>query len=604
MLPALKLPQRNPCQKSGFWSRAMLALLVLGLQAGTSHAQSAEDEKPAEEQSALTPRMFYNVLVGELQLQQWQQNETTGLQEAWVPLFEAAVESKDERLFERALQIAVTGRDGRAALQVVRAWKQAHPLSSTANRNHIQVLLALNRAQETLPLLAQELRRSEVPQRKQLLEHLPQIYAQVPDKAKLADMIEPVLKEDASAQATSAQAQVALAKFRALAGQPARAMDWLRAALATEPHHPGALALAVDLIGPNGTMAEALVATHLSNASDSPDLRFAYARKLIQLERTPEAVDQLQKVIAARPTWPAPHLILGTLAAEQNNPQLAESSIQNYLRLQKESKDDSLPRGSLQAHMVLSGLAVQKGDYDRALYWLDQVKDAPDSLSLQIQRANILSKQGKLNDALELLDNEQPDTLEDTRRKAVAMAALLREHQQYQRAYDLLGLWKTRLRNDAELMLQQSFMAEKLQRFDLMESLLREHIRLYPKEHGAYNALGYNLADRNERLPEAKSLIEKALSIVPGDPYVTDSLAWVEFRMGQHERARELLEQTLQRKPDAEIAAHLAEVYWAMGERSKATDMLLRAHALGPDNETLIDTARRLGLPLPANRKK
>lgn len=601
---AQKPPHHNSRHRLGFWSQVVLALLMLGLQTGTSRAQATEDETPAAEPSALTSRMFYNILVGELQLQQWQQNETTGLQEAWVPLFEAAIESKDERLFERALQIAVTGRDGRASLQVVRAWKQAHPLSSTANRNHMQVLLALNRPQETLPLLVQELRRSELPQRKQLIEHLPQIYAQVPDKAKLADLIEPVLKEHVSAMGTSASAQVALARFRAVAGQPARAMDWLRAALATEPDHPGALALAVDLIGPNGTMAEALVATHLQNASSDQELRFAYARKLIQLERTQEAMEQLQKVIAARPAWPAPHLILGTLAAEQNNTPLAESSIQNYLRLQKESKDDPLTRGSLQAHMVLSGLAAQKGDYERALYWLDQVKDAPDSLSLQIQRANILSKQGKINDAMELLDNEQPDTLEDTRRKAVAMAALLREHKQYQRAYDLLGLWKARLRNDAELMLQQSFMAEKLQRFDLMESLLREHIRLYPKEHTAYNALGYSLADRNERLPEAKALIEKALSIVPGDPYVTDSLAWVEFRMGQHQRARELLEQTLQRKPDAEIAAHLAEVYWAMDERTKATDMILRAHALGPDNETLIDTAKRLGLPLPASRKK
>lgn len=586
--------------------RWALASWIVASPAHWALAQTSGPADPPPEQSALTAQMFYNILLGELHLQQIQQGGEQGqsLRNALVPIFDAANQSKDERLFERAMQIAIGGRDGQAALQVVRAWKLAHPQSSIANRHHMQVLLALNRVQDTLPLLSQELRRSDVTERKRLIEHLPSIYAQVPDKARLADWITPVLREHLAHAQTAAVSHVALAKLRARAGQTDQALDGIRAALAQESDNASALSLAVELMGPERTLAEALVSEHLQRKPADHPLRFALARKLIQLDRTEEARTQLQRVIAGQPDWGMPHLILGTLAAEQNNTPLAETSIQNYLRLQSNAKaEDTLPRGEMQAYLVLSSLALRKQDYDRALYWLDQIKVVTDSLSLMIQRANIVSKQGRLTEALELLEGETVEGTEDTRRKVIAMASLLREHKQYQQAYELLGLWKTRLRNDPELLLQQSFMAEKLQRFDLMESLLREHMRLQPNEHAAYNALGYSLADRNERLPEAKALIEKALSIVPGDPYVTDSLAWVEFRMGQHQRARELLEQAMQRKPDAEIAAHLAEVYWMLGQSDKARDMLRRAHALAPDHETLIGTAKRLGLPLPTDRK-
>jgi tetratricopeptide (TPR) repeat protein len=70
--------------------------------------------------------------------------------------------------------------------------------------------------------------------------------------------------------------------------------------------------------------------------------------------------------------------------------------------------------------------------------------------------------------------------------------------------------------DDVDLLYEQSMMAEKLNRMDEMERLLRRVIELKPDHHHAYNALGYSLAERNVRLPEAKSLIQKALEIAPG----------------------------------------------------------------------------------------
>jgi Flp pilus assembly protein TadD len=136
--------------------------------------------------------------------------------------------------------------------------------------------------------------------------------------------------------------------------------------------------------------------------------------------------------------------------------------------------------------------------------------------------------------------------------------------------------------------------AEKLGKTAEMEQLLRQVIAAKPDYHHAYNALGYGLADRGEKLPEARQLITKALSFAPNDPFIIDSLGWVEFRSGNLDEALRLLQGAYKTKPDAEIAAHLGEVLWAMGRKAEAQSIWNEGVGLNPDNETLIETVKRL----------
>jgi Flp pilus assembly protein TadD len=131
-----------------------------------------------------------------------------------------------------------------------------------------------------------------------------------------------------------------------------------------------------------------------------------------------------------------------------------------------------------------------------------------------------------------------------------------------------------------------------------MERLLRQLIQLKPTYHHAYNALGYSLADRNIRLPEARDLIRKALEFVPNDPFISDSMGWVEFRMGNQAEALRVLDSAYKAKPDAEIAAHLGEVLWALGQRERATSIWKEGLQLNADNETLQETLKRLRVKL------
>jgi Flp pilus assembly protein TadD len=127
-----------------------------------------------------------------------------------------------------------------------------------------------------------------------------------------------------------------------------------------------------------------------------------------------------------------------------------------------------------------------------------------------------------------------------------------------------------------------------------MERLLRQVIEQKPDYYHAYNALGYSLADRGQRLPEARELIKKALEFAPNDPFITDSLGWVEFRAGNREEAARILEGAFKARPDPEIAAHFGEVLWSLGRQDQAKNIWKQGLQLNAQNDTLLQTLKRL----------
>ena len=75
-------------------------------------------------------------------------------------------------------------------------------------------------------------------------------------------------------------------------------------------------------------------------------------------------------------------------------------------------------------------------------------------------------------------------------------------------------------------------------------------------------------------------------------------MAWAEFRLGNKARAQQLLQSAFAKKPDPEIAAHLGEVLWSQGNTEEAKAIWKEGLRLNPDNQTLKDTLKRLGVSL------
>jgi len=100
--------------------------------------------------------------------------------------------------------------------------------------------------------------------------------------------------------------------------------------------------------------------------------------------------------------------------------------------------------------------------------------------------------------------------------------------------------------------------------------LMRKLIKIQPDHAHAYNALGYGLLERNEKIPEAMQLVEKALQLAPDDPAIMDSVGWGYYRTGKLDESVKMLRRAYAGNPDPEIAAHLGEVLWMRGDKAEA----------------------------------
>ena len=189
-------------------------------------------------------------------------------------------------------------------------------------------------------------------------------------------------------------------------------------------------------------------------------------------------------------------------------------------------------RGQTQAYLPLAQLAERRKDFVGAEHWLGRIDNTDDLVGAQTRRAALLARQGKLPQARELVRGLPERTADEKKQKFLAEVQLLRDAKQYQAAYDMLAEASTATPQDTDLIYDRAMVAEKLNRLDEMERLLRRLIELKPDNQNAYNALGYSLADRKVRLEEARTLIRKAVQLAPEDPFIADSLGWVEFRLG------------------------------------------------------------------------
>jgi Flp pilus assembly protein TadD len=343
---------------------------------------------------------------------------------------------------------------------------------------------------------------------------------------------------------------------------------------------------------------EALVQEHLDKFNEDKVLRLAYARHLIGHERMSNALTQLQILSKQQPDFPESWLLKGLVEHQLNQYSEATGSLERFLNLadQDQTVAKKLSRGMTQALLMLAQMAESRKDWTQVEVWLARITDGEEMLSVQTRRASLLIKQGKINEALALINAVPEKQGSDQRAKFLTQIQLLRDHGQLEQAYLLLETENARLPNDADLLYEQAMVADKLNRFQDMERLLRSLLQIKPDYHHALNALGYALADRNERLTEAKELIEKALTLAPDDPFITDSLGWVEFRLGHFDKAEALLRKAFTKRADAEIAIHLAEVLWKIGRQDEAKSFLKQAKQLQADHPALLPTMQRLGV--------
>jgi len=566
-----------------------IAVLML---AGALGAQAQDTGTPATapSNSTLDGALFYQLLLGELTAQGG--DPGTG----YALLLDAARKTGDEQLYKRAVEIALQARSGDSALQAARAWRLALPASREANRYVLQILIALNRLSETAEPLKREIALADASERSVAISLLPNYFARVSDKKLAAQVLEQALADHLGSPTTGAAAWTSIGRLRLAAADAPGTLEAARRGQALDAQAEGPALLALALVSLAQPKAEALVHNYLAIKPQS-DLRMEYARVLLNIQRNSEAFEQLRIVTTNKPDEAQAWLLRGSLELQDNRLSAAETSIRRHVDLitaMPPARGEERNRSLAQAYLLLAQIAEQRKEYAKAEGWLARISNAEDMVSAQSRRAAILARQGKLEEGRQLIRNLPERSPADARLKLSAEVQLLRDNKQYQAAFDLMTEAIRHEPSDVHLLYDQATLAEKLDNAAEMERLLRQIMVIKPDYHHAYNALGYFFADRNIRLDEARQLVRKALEFAPGDPFIADSLGWVEFRSGNRDEALRILQNAYKTRPDAEIAAHLGEVLWSLGQREQALGIWREGLALNAENETLQETLKRL----------
>lgn len=587
--------------------------------------------------SRLDAPLFYQLLIGELELRQGQPAT------AYAVLLDAARRTRDESLYERAVDIALKAQAGNEALVAATAWRQALPASLAAVRAQVRILLALNR----LGAMGEPLRRlielTPDEERAGTIAALPRLLRGHPDPRAALQLMQSVLIPLAERPATRIPAQLALARALMQAGQSAPALALARDVAQRQPDAPGPALLALEMLDISPE-SEAVVLQYLGQAQAEPQVRQSYAQWLALRQRHGPALVQLQRVTQALPESAGAWFQLGVVAADIQERAQATAALQRFLDLdtaqaqaraaasastavsgrggpagsgQPEREDGSAPeeeeagareagRQALQiqqarrnrARLLLSQLAIDQGDFAAAQRWLQAMEGQPTGLEVQSRRALILARQGKLDQARALIRSAPQPTAAEALGKLLAEAQLLRTLERWKEARAVLNRAREQHPQDTDVLYELALVLERMGQHEEMERHLRRILELRPDHHHAYNALGYSLAERGVRLEEAQRLIERALELAPGDPFITDSMGWVLFRQGQASKAVELLRQAYEARPDTEIGVHLGEVLWSLGQRDEARRIWRESRERDAQNKLLRDTLARFKVDL------
>jgi tetratricopeptide (TPR) repeat protein len=530
-------------------------------------------ERPRE---PLSEQVLYDVLLGEIAGQRGE------LDVSGDSYLDAARASDDPRIAERALKILTYAKEPEKALKAARRWVELAPDNLEA-RQALAVLALRNDHDEEALSHFEHVLEEALDANGNPYHPIITLLAREPDNERALNIMRRlVAQRDTDAEAHFAYARLAV-----------HAKDWELAeqevgrSLELRPYWTSALILQaqINLKQDKGDVARRQMQAALDARPDDTELRLAYARLLVDLDDYEAARRQYRTLLEQQPGNGQVVYSLALLALDAGNLDEARGLLEQLVELEYQLQ---------QAYYYLGIIAEEQEHYARALSWYRRIEKGDHWLEVQIRVARLEAKTGEVEAARERLRRLRMGNPTQAQRLYLVEGELLTQLDRHEDAHVLYSQYLETRPDDTEILYARALVAEHLDRLDQAERDLLKVLEQDPDNARALNALGYTLADRTDRYQEALEYIEKAFAQAPDDPAVIDSMGWVLFRLGRFEEAREYLTKAYTLTEDGEIAAHLVEVMWMMGDREEARALWEKARQTSPDNEVLKDTVRRL----------
>jgi tetratricopeptide (TPR) repeat protein len=551
-------------------------------------AEAAETvEAPAPDEHlpnvALTSDLLYKLMKAEIEFRKgnWQA--------PYLAMMTAAQQTRDPRLAQRATEMALSSKQGEQTLAAIRLWRELAPDSEEADQYYLGFVILSDNLAEAEPIFRQRLAAAAPAERGLAMFHVQQFLARAKDKAAASAMTERLM----APYAGTMEAHIVLAQSAFARGAADVAVKEARAALALKPDSEIAV-LTLAQVTEDEAGAAAVLAQFLAANPAAREVRAAHARVLVSRKQYEPARQEFLALLKGQPDNLGTLYALGIMSLQLNDQAGAERYLVRFTDVLADNPDEE--RDASKVFVILSQLSEERGDLQGAMKWLDKVEQGEGAgwFNAQLKRAQLVGKQGDIDGARKLLSSLPAAQPAEQAQVLLTEGQILRDAGRQDQAYTLMQAAVAKFPANADLLYDFALLAEKTGHLDVMETSLRTVMQQVPDNHHAYNALGYSLAERNVRLQEALELIDKALKLAPGDPFIMDSMGWVQFRLGNLSAAETQLRQAYALRSDPEIAVHLGEVLWQKGQKADAQKLWREARAKDPKNDTLKNTLARL----------
>ncbi len=529
---------------------AMLALIGLGIQTGYAQETGVKEANKAEKQLSsdseipkvhLNSRLLFQIIASEVALQRGQAGA------AFRTYLAIADETKDPRLAERAVQIAVAANALKEFRQATATWLKLAPSNRDAQRHYLSANILSGNYAVALPIESAYLENS--PERgKNILELQAQL-ALAKDRKQALQFFQSATVKYRDLYET----QLGLARLELLNGNMNTALEYAKKAysinanfLQKKPGSKAARNAYTQLLLKKGDYKsfDKLV----SQYTNDPEFVLSASASLLELRRFESAKELLE----------------GFVKQNQN----------------KSDQNENLSR----AYLMLSDAAIQDKDFPKAVQYCSKVTGKLASAAF-LQMANIYARQNDFPAALKSLSQIGTENDAISEERYLLEARIYLEMNNRAKAKAALNEGLKKLAYSKSMYYEAAMLAEQDGDLKTAEKHLKKAIEIDPDFSGAYNSLGYSLLESApRRIKEAERYINRAYELDPTDPFILDSKGWLAFKQKKYAEAEKYLNEALDKLPELDVYLHLTELYWTTGKKSRALELLKKAEKEWPDN--------------------
>lgn len=487
----------------------------------------------------------------------------------------------DPRIAERAVKIGLFLKDDKRTKEALQIWLSKDPENLGARK--FAVLLAIKdldhrAAVENLDTM---LREDPAGFEMGMLEML-----KLFEKEGRVQFTYDVLEDVSKRQPDQPGVYFIQALLASMIPDNVLAQEKIDQTLKLQPDWNKALIFQAQLAGRNGDLqtARKFLEKAVKQAPEDAQLRKLLLEVLVSIHAYDDALHLCQATLDEKPDDGESLFAMAMIHIQQNQLEKAESNLERLLKV---------PDWEGQAAFYLGKIEMERHHADRALAWFDKVGNGKYALDADLSSVSLLMAQKRLDAVQSRITNMESRYPEQKNRILMLKAEFLNQLGRYQEAFDVLSEILKDIPDNRDVLYARALIAERIGRLDILEADLHKILEKNPDDVAALNAMGYTLTDKTTRYEEAENYLDRALKLKPDEAVIIDSYGWLQYKRGNPELALEYLRKAYAKLPENEIAAHIAEVLWVMGDQKEARELFDSAFKKSPDDEYLLTFKKR-----------